>query len=38
MHGDAVMEGFRIFQDSKYARFLCMQGLHKVLNGLNMAE
>ena len=32
---DAVMVGFLIFQDSEYARFLCMQALHKVLN---MAE
>ena len=29
---DAVMEGFRIFQDFKYAKFLHMQALHKVLN------
>ena len=28
---DAIMEGFCIFQDSKYASFLHMQALHKVL-------
>ena len=32
---DAVIEDFWIFQDSKYTRFLHMQGLQKVLN---MAE
>ena len=31
-HRDATMEGFWIFQDSKYVRFLHMQALHKVLN------
>ena len=29
---DALMEGFKIFQDPEYARFLHMQGLQKVLN------
>ena len=29
---DAIMEGFWIFQDSKYAKFLHMRELHKVLN------
>ena len=29
---DASMEGFWIFQGSGYARFLCIQALHKVLN------
>ena len=29
MRWDGIMEGF---WDSKYARFLCMQVLHKVLN------
>ena len=32
MRWDAIMEEFWIFQDSKYARFLHMQELHKVLN------
>ena len=32
MRQDAIMEGFWIFQDSKYARFLRMQALPKVLN------
>ena len=32
MSGDTIMEGFLIFQDSKYARFLRMQALHKALN------
>ena len=27
-----IMEGFWIFQDSKYVKFLHMQALHKVLN------
>ena len=31
MRRDAIMEGFWIFQDSEYARFLHMQGLRKVL-------
>ena len=31
-HRDATMEGFWIFQDSNYVRFLHMQALHKVLN------
>ena len=42
MRRDAIMEGFWIFQDSKYARFLQMQVLHKVLNmpeyGWKMSE
>ena len=29
---NAIMEGFVIFQDSKYAKFLRMQALHKVLS------
>ena len=29
---DIIMEGFWIFQDSEYVRFLHMQALHKVLN------
>ena len=29
---DAIMEGFSIFQDSKYAKFLHIQALRKVLN------
>ena len=29
---DASVEGFWIFQFSKYAKFLHMQALHKVLN------
>ena len=29
---DAIMKGFLTFQDSKYAKFLYMQGLNKVLN------
>ena len=29
---DGIMEGFWIFQDSKYARLLQMQALRKVLN------
>ena len=32
MRVDAIMEGFWIFQDSEYARFLLMQALHKTLN------
>ena len=32
MRQEAMMEGFWIFQDSKYARFLRMQALHEVLN------
>ena len=32
MHWDAIMDEFRVFQDSEYARFLHMQALHKVLN------
>ena len=32
MRGDAIIEGFWIFQDSEYARFLRTQALHKVLN------
>ena len=32
MRQDAIMEGFSILQDSKYARFLRMQALHKVLS------
>ena len=32
MRHDTIMEGFSIFQDSKYARFLRMQALHKVLS------
>ena len=32
MRWDAIMEGFWIFQDSKYGRFLRMQALQKVLN------
>ena len=32
MHRVAVIEGFYIFQDSEYARFLRMQALHKVRN------
>ena len=29
---EAIAEGFLIFYDSEYSRFLCMQGLHKILN------
>ena len=29
---DTIMEDFKIFQDSEYARFLHMQVLHKVLS------
>ena len=32
MRRDAIMKGFWIFHDSKYAWFLHMQGLYKVLN------
>ena len=32
MRRDAVMEGFLIFQDSEYARFLRMQVFNRVLN------
>ena len=32
MRQDAILEGFWIFQNSKYARFPNMQALHKVLN------
>ena len=32
MRQDTIMVGFSIFQDSKYARFLRMQALHKVLS------
>ena len=32
MRGDAIMEGFCIFQNSEYARFLRMEALHEVLN------
>ena len=32
MRLDAIMTGFGILQDSQYARFLHMQGLHKVKN------
>ena len=32
MFQDAITEAFWIFQDFKYAKFLCMQVLHKVLN------
>ena len=32
MRRDAIMEGFRIFQDSEYARFLRMQASDKLLN------
>ena len=32
MHWDAIMEGFRMFQDSEYVRFLRMQVLRKVVN------
>ena len=32
MSRDAIVEGFWIFQNSEYARFLRMQALHKVLN------
>ena len=32
MSQDAIMEGFWMFQDSKYARFLHLQALQKVLN------
>ena len=35
MPRDAIIKEFWIFQDSEYARFLCMQELHEVLN---MAE
>ena len=38
MHLDTIMEGFWIFQDPEYARFLHMQELYKVLKYLNMAE
>ena len=39
MRQDAIMEGFWMFQNSEYARYLHMQALHKVLNiWLNMAE
>ena len=31
----AIMDGFRIFQDSAYAKILCIQALDKVLH---MAE
>ena len=29
---DTIMEGFWMFQDFEYTRFLHMQALHKVLN------
>ena len=32
MRRDAIMEGFWIFQDFEYIKFLHMQELHKVLN------
>ena len=32
MRGEAISEGFRIFQYSEYARFLLMQALRKALN------
>ena len=32
MSRDAIMEGFWIFQDSEYTRFLSIPKLHKVLN------
>ena len=32
MRREAIMEEFRIFQDSEYARFLHMQELGKVVN------
>ena len=32
MRRDAIVEGFWIFQDSEYARFLRMQVLYKVLS------
>ena len=32
MRRDAIVEGFWIFQDSEYARFLLMQVLYKVLS------
>ena len=32
MYGEVIMEGFWIYQDSYYARFLRMQALHEVLN------
>ena len=32
MRRDAIMDGFWIFQDSEYPRFLRMEVLHKVLN------
>ena len=32
MRQDTIMEGFGIFQDSEYARFLSIQVLHKILN------
>ena len=32
MQWDSIMEEFWMFQDSKYARFLRMQALHKVVN------
>ena len=32
MRQDAIMERFRIFQDSEYARFLQMRRLHKFFN------
>ena len=33
---NAIIEGFWIFQDSQYARFLYMQELHKVLNVMSI--
>ena len=32
MHWDAVIEGFRIFLDSDYVRYLHMQVMHEVVN------
>ena len=32
MRWDAVIEGFRIFLDSDYVRYLHMQVMHEVLN------
>ena len=32
IHRNAVIEGFSIFQDFEYARFLHMQALYKILN------
>ena len=32
MRRDAIIEGFWIFPDSEYARFMRMQVLHKVVN------